>query len=1339
VTTPTQQRDPGFGLVDAVKAIRGYMLRPRILASALVPVAAAFATMLWLRGEEIWTPIDANATSEREVATALEWTDDGATLLVGTASGTVVRVSANGVQLADSGKNAAGAVFAVHGTKTVGAGANPCPDVAASSGGLKEGAESYVIGAFSRPAKLWSANNKTTSQTCGQYPSKLSQFAVDELGDVYYALPEVKGDPGAVAVTRLADNRTYSFSGSPVRAIAGLRNGAAVGRESGEVELFEMTAQHTIARRQLRFAGPTTSNGGTSVGDRIEHLAAARGATVGAPALAIVTPSGRLFVSGKEGSEADPIDFGAASSRLFLGGAFAGMEFSSDGETLLLRRLDGSVALMRAVKPDTSACSNSGWVLLSVSLGAPLGALDAALSADGKTLAIAASDNSIRILDVSNAFSATGQAAEVAEIRGHSDLRAAMSLSQDGTKLAVADFDGNLSITDLTFARMVWWLEWPLRPMRPATPILTQKFASMPPSVGPLPEAPPGAAAPCCCGVPPVHDSAQKSMLGTAVNSATSAVYFTGFRGNVSEVYYPTIDTLATSNMEFLVGDTGRTFLDEEKNQSWTVTRPDPMSMRWQAVTSNAGHNWQITKTIFADPSNNTLIQQTTFEALNGATVGNFNLYLLYKPYLKNVAANNSAMTVVSGGNTYLVASGGHGSEFSAVGASLSWNMQNNVTMVSNGYAGVNDGWQDLYVNNPTPFKMRWAYNAAPNGNVAQMGWLDTAGNSATSIAFEVAVGFGATEAAAIAAVSNTLAEDVSAQQSLYDEAWHSYAAGLSTQNGTADDQYYLSAMTLKTMQDKTNGAMIAGIGTPWGFAEGDNDVGGYHMVWPRDLYKSANALISAGDAVSATSAVNWLFNVDMNQSTGRFPQNSYVNGTFHWNATQMDEQAMPIILAYRLGASVYNALWPKIRLAANYVYNNGPWTQQERWEETSGYSPSTIAAEIAGLVDAAQIALANNDAADAANWLSAADYWQRNVTGWTYTTQGCPSVNWNCNSASMYMRINTSPAQGGSAPDGWNPSAYPNPNMAIQIGNNGGTHRAIDIIDSGFLELVRMGVKRPNDPTITSSLAAYDNVIKQSIGDHSAWFRYNFDGYGETNAGGPYDGSSGRGRLWPLFDAERGNYWIAASGSGGAGSPYLAALKAFSTPQGFIPEQVWNSSATLPGDTDSPSGWAVTTPAGSAPGAITGSMEPLNWTQGEYITLLADIAAGKVLDIPQAVCSRYYACVLPPAPGQVQVDINVNAATQSGQSMYVTGDAAALGAWNTSLGLPLDSADYPVWKNAIHLAAGGAVQYKYYRKNPDGSVTWECYPGGGNCNGNRSLTAPSSGPFSLNDTVSWN
>src|SRR5271155_3491539 len=277
--------------------------------------------------------------------------------------------------------------------------------------------------------------------------------------------------------------------------------------------------------------------------------------------------------------------------------------------------------------------------------------------------------------------------------------------------------------------------------------------------------------APGCRGLPPIHDSPQKSIVGTAVNSADSSIYFTGYKGNVSEVYYPTVDTLSTSNMEFLVGDTAKTFVDEEKQQSWTVTQPDPKSMRWQATTSNTAHNWQITKMIFADPANSTLIQQTTFQALNGKTIGDFNLYLLYKPYLKNAAADNGGSTVVSGGNTYLVASSSDSTEYSAFRASLGWGVENGVTMVSSGYYGVNDGWQDLLGGNPPGYTMKWAYNSAPNGNIGQMGWLNTAGNSAAAITFVVEIGYGPTQANALTAANNTLSNDISTQQTSYDNA----------------------------------------------------------------------------------------------------------------------------------------------------------------------------------------------------------------------------------------------------------------------------------------------------------------------------------------------------------------------------------------------------------------------------------------------------------------------------------------------------------------------------------------------------------------------------------------
>lgn len=837
-------------------------------------------------------------------------------------------------------------------------------------------------------------------------------------------------------------------------------------------------------------------------------------------------------------------------------------------------------------------------------------------------------------------------------------------------------------------------------------------------------------------GAPSVWGPAQKSFLGTST-SATSRVYFTGHRGIVSEVFYPVLDTVNTVDLQFLVGDAARTFVDEEKRQVYTVTQPDKRSMRWQATTSNTGHNWRLVKDVFTDPARDALIQRVTFEALGGRSVSQFNLYVLHNPAMDNSGGGDTSRTLTRGGRTMLVAS--ENQRASALAVSLPWKRgAGDAPMVSNGFVGESDGWTDL-LGGSVDLTMNLRHDVASSGNVAQMGWIDLGDSAATSVSFDVVLAFGATEAAAMDTANLTL-QDTLTPRDAYDSGWHAYTSGLSTQGGTADDQYYLAAMSLKSIQDKSNGAMIAGMGTPWGETSGDGNNGGYHLVWPRDLFKFANALVTAGDTATATSVVSYLFNV-LQQTTdcgvaeynapgcpagysrvGRFPQNAWISGYPYWHGTQMDEQAMPIILAWRLGPSVYTPLWPKIKLTADYIVNVGPWTQQERWEENSGYSPSTIAAEIAGLVCAATIARASGDAASAARYLAAADFWQQSVERWTFTTTGYHG------DGQYYLRINPSPRGNfGSGPQRYNPVSGPDEAITFTIGNGGGTHDQRYIVDGGFLELVRMGVKRWNHPAIQATMPEYDAILRQHIpGKGYAWFRYNFDGYGEKNDGSNYDGT-GRGRLWPIFTAERGMVEIERTGTGSTGSPFLAAVKAFSTPEGFIPEQVWNITANI-------TGWQVTTPSSYTPGTPTKSIGPLNWAMGEYISLLASIQAGKIVDVPPVVCGRYNNCVVPPAAGEVGVSINVRASTVLGQHMYVTGNTATLGDWNTDLGIPVDPESYPVWKNHVNLPGSSAIEYKYYAKNPDGSVTWENIPGGGN----RTLNTPAAGAVTLDDTVSW-
>lgn len=804
------------------------------------------------------------------------------------------------------------------------------------------------------------------------------------------------------------------------------------------------------------------------------------------------------------------------------------------------------------------------------------------------------------------------------------------------------------------------------------------------------------------------HAPAAKSFLGT-MPGGTSRVYFTGYRGILSEVFYPSVDASQSVDLQFLVGDRAGRFVDEEKQQPYRARQTDRHTLSWLVETGNPDRNWRITKRIFAAPDRHAVIERVTFTALNGLTVRDFNLYLLFKPSLGNTGSGNSGMTLETPRGTVLAAS--LRDRHSVLATSLGWHRIDGRKMLSSGFVGQSDGWSDLLQRGDN--RMDWTFERAGNGNVAQMGWLDTANSTGRSVSFDVVLAFGNSRDEAVDGAFVTLGADLARLQQRYDDAWHRYAAGLSTQGGRADDRYYLAAMTLKTMQDKTTGAMVAGLGTPWGETQGDANPGGYHLVWPRDLYKFANALYTAGDRDAAARVVRYLFQTLQQKSDcgraeydaagcqggfsriGRFPQNAWVGGGQYWQGTQLDEQAMPILLAWRLGDAVAGPLWPQIRLTADYLVATGPRTMQERWEENDGYSPSTLAAEIAGLVAAADIARRQGDVARAVRYLASADRWQQQLDAWTYTRTG------SLPGGQYYLRINPSPAGADGAP-----RVGPDAGQLLTVANGGGSRDARAVIDSGFMELVRMGVKRADDPAIVRTAQVFDHVLGQSLPlagvpplPYNAWFRYNYDGYGEHNDGRDYDGG-GRGRLWPILTAERGMLEIAGQGRGSAGAPYLAALGQLASPEGFLPEQVWSQSTVLPG------GWTVTTPENQQPGKPSRSIMPLNWAMGEYINLLSSIHAGRVIDMPAVVCARYHTCTQPAAAGEATAELTLTGVAPG--RWYVTGNSRALGDWNTGLGLPMSRGSDGVWRQRINLPAGQRIDYRYYRKQADGSVVWE-------------------------------
>jgi glucoamylase len=272
----------------------------------------------------------------------------------------------------------------------------------------------------------------------------------------------------------------------------------------------------------------------------------------------------------------------------------------------------------------------------------------------------------------------------------------------------------------------------------------------------------------------------------------------------------------------------------------------------------------------------------------------------------------------------------------------------------------------------------------------------------------------------------------------------------------------------------------------------------GYHAVWSRDLYHAATAFMALGDQATANRVLDYLFRVQQ-KPDGSFPRNSWVDGRPTSEGLQMDQVALPLVLAYQLGRNDEKTWRNHVRPAADFIVRHGPQTDQDRWEERSGIFPATVAAEIAGLVCAAEIAAANADADAAATYRKTADDWKQNFE--RYPTSG---------------------------------------------------------VDAGFLEFVRLGIKAPDDKWLRDHLALVDQVIKVTTPAGDAWYRYPNDTYGETRTGGDFNGINGVGRLWTFLTGERGEYEIAA-GDLAAARKRLDTLAQFANDGLMIPEQVWD------------------------------------------------------------------------------------------------------------------------------------------------------------------------------------
>jgi len=689
-------------------------------------------------------------------------------------------------------------------------------------------------------------------------------------------------------------------------------------------------------------------------------------------------------------------------------------------------------------------------------------------------------------------------------------------------------------------------------------------------------------------GVSPRWTSSKKDAVSTAY-SASSRVWFTVSHGTLNEIYYPTIDRPQTRDMELLFTD-GETFFHEEKRDfSYNFHHIHKDAPAVRVVGSDPQNRYTVTKEFITDPHQSVVLMNVKVTG-DEAVLERLKCYALLAPHLNGGGAGNSARSVQVAGRRSLLAWKGT--------TSLVMGCNCGFTRSSCGYVGASDGFQDLL----TDMKMTWQFGQALDGNIAVMGEIDVAKNRE----FTVAIALGDGHHAALAGAMQALITPYSVHCDRFIEQWlraktPENLAAVSTDEGRLSR---VSHHVILTHEDKTySGAFIASASIPWGSSKGDDDLGGYHLVWTRDMVQSATALLSVGRCDTALRALVYL--ACTQHPDGSFAQNFWIDGTPYWTGIQLDEVAFPIILAWRLWKT--NSLEDFhviafVESAAGFLVRYAPITQQERWEEVAGYSPSTLAAVIAALVCAADLAR-GHQAPELAGFLEEyADWIEAHLDEWTTTDDGCllPGV------SRHYMRIRP-PAEG---------EPFHNPAVApghLVLANREPGEKvdfeAREIIDAGFLELVRYGIRRADDPLIVDSLKVVDHVLKIETKYGPCWRRYNHDGYGQRKDGGPYLGW-GQGRAWPLLGGERGHYELAA---GHDVKPYIHAMEQFSSIGGMLPEQVWDHD-------DFPA-------EGMYKGQSAGSAQPLVWAHSEYIKLLRSAVDGKVFDCISVVADRY-ACV---------------------------------------------------------------------------------------------------------------
>ncbi|MFA1611269.1 glycoside hydrolase family 15 protein [Halobellus rubicundus] len=737
--------------------------------------------------------------------------------------------------------------------------------------------------------------------------------------------------------------------------------------------------------------------------------------------------------------------------------------------------------------------------------------------------------------------------------------------------------------------------------------------------------------APSGPGSRPRWTTGEKYGVGTVADHTEadpSRIWFTLTEGSLTEVRFPRVDLMNLRTFDLLVvGADGSSYTARTHNETRRDDEADTIERRVEVADDDAllfrhvieetgdgrGHRWTLTAEYVADPEHDALLVDVDFEADDG---NEYELYAVADTALVNTGTTDRGIRL--GGETgyNLVARDASaydpagdaepllidedGDEYSVAAAMAAAGRFEWATV---GVAG-SDYLAELFSDGIAPEPE----DSVDDENVVLVGRIGTG----EEVANHLALGFAedADTAAALGEAAGALSRDYETVREGYVDSWRAFLADKDLPDSVAHDetlanQYKACLMSLRAVEDKTFlGAGIASPSVPWGEAVSAEEAKGYgyNFVWSRDLYQVFTAFEAVGDIETGRLALEYIYRYQQDDR-GFIPQNTYLNGRTRWGGEQMDNISFPAVMAWMLrqhGVDFDTAAYEyeNVKRSADYVARNGPPTAQERWEEEAGYSPSSIAAEIAGLGCSAAIAREEGHDADALIWQALADDWADRVEEWTATETGTKRHE----NTPYFVRITR---------DG-----DPDAGHLRTLANNGPTLDEREIIDAGFLELTRLGIKPPDDETVVNSVQEVDDTIRVDTPHGPAFYRYNGDGYGERavdEEGAPWSiEAKGKGRLWPIFTGERGEYELLHDPDEEALEPQnlLETMAGFANSGRMLSEQVWDREHSTEYN------WAF--------GEGTGAATPLAWSMAQYVRLAHGIDVGEPIETPSVLRERY-------------------------------------------------------------------------------------------------------------------